>query len=95
MNSTWWLATGSPKVLKMMKRVDVVPWSMLPTNQRLFASLPVWLTPRGSWSMCILCDESGLGGAEGCAHVTEVRWTWTNRGLWLPETVISEACARC
>jgi len=31
LNPIWWLATGSPAVLKMRNRVDVVPWSMLPT----------------------------------------------------------------
>jgi hypothetical protein len=49
-NSIWWLATGSPSPLKMRNLDDVVPWSMLPTNQPCLSSSSVSFMPCGRCS---------------------------------------------
>lgn len=58
-NSIWWLATGSPSSLNIRNRVDVVPWSMLPTKEcSLFVTVDPGLESRGR--LAVFTSPDGL-----------------------------------
>jgi hypothetical protein len=64
----WWLAIGLPEPSKMMKRVDVVPWSILPTNHLLFFSSSVTVMPSGRYVLpcaaAMICKALRNSGPE-------------------------------